>query len=57
MWTQKGGYGTKIMDAIASELPDSAWKMSALPNKQVRVTLSWCLSQVDLAKEIHLHQN
>ena len=40
---KKGGYGTKMMDAIASELPDGAWEMSALPDGQVRVTLSWHL--------------
>ncbi|MDZ8263584.1 hypothetical protein [Nostoc sp. ChiQUE01b] len=28
----KGGYGSKMMDAIASELPDGVWKMSALPD-------------------------
>lgn len=32
-----------MMDAIASELPDGAWKMLALPDGQVRVTLSWRL--------------
>ncbi|WP_375469004.1 hypothetical protein [uncultured Nostoc sp.] len=40
---KKGGYGTKMMDAIASELPDGAWEMLALPDGQVRVTLSWHL--------------
>ncbi|MEH2207081.1 MAG: hypothetical protein V7K53_23910 [Nostoc sp.] len=39
----KGGYGSKMMDAIASELPDGAWEMSALPDGQVQVTLSWHL--------------
>jgi len=29
------------MDAIAYELPDGAWEMLALPDGQVRVTLSW----------------
>ncbi|MEH2245584.1 sensor histidine kinase [Nostoc sp.] len=41
---KKGGYGTKMMDAIASELPDGGWQMSALPDGQVQVTLSWRLS-------------
>ncbi|MEH1926064.1 MAG: CHASE2 domain-containing protein [Nostoc sp.] len=41
---KKGGYGTKMMNAIASELPDGTWEMSALPDGQVRVTLSWRLS-------------
>ncbi|MEH2433829.1 MAG: hypothetical protein V7K25_06185 [Nostoc sp.] len=40
---KKGGYGTKMMNAIASELTDGAWEMSALPNGQMRVTLSWHL--------------
>ncbi|MEH2182477.1 CHASE2 domain-containing protein [Nostoc sp.] len=40
---KKGGYGTKMMDAIASELSDGAWEMSALPDGQVQVTLSWHL--------------
>lgn len=40
---KKGGYGTKMMDAIASELPDGAWEMLASPDGQVRVTLSWRL--------------
>ncbi|MBD6619094.1 CHASE2 domain-containing protein [Komarekiella sp. 'clone 1'] len=40
---KKGGYGTKMMDAIAAELPDGAWQMLALPDGQVRVTLSWRL--------------
>ncbi|MBD2523468.1 hypothetical protein [Nostoc sp. FACHB-133] len=39
----KGGYGSKMMSAIASELPDGAWEMSALPDGQVQVTLSWRL--------------
>ncbi|MEH2229991.1 MAG: CHASE2 domain-containing protein [Nostoc sp.] len=39
----KGGYGSKMMNAIASELPDGAWEMSALPDGQVQVTLSWRL--------------
>ncbi|MEH2237087.1 hypothetical protein [Nostoc sp.] len=38
------GRSTVMMDAIASELPDGAWKMLGLPNGQVRVTLSWRLS-------------
>lgn len=40
---KKGGYGNKMMDAIACELPDGAWEMLALPDGQVRVTLSWRL--------------
>lgn len=40
---KKGGYGTKIMDTIANELPDGAWEMSTLPPGEVRVTLSWHL--------------
>ncbi|MHC5745975.1 MAG: CHASE2 domain-containing protein [Nostoc sp.] len=39
----KGGYGSKMMSAIASELTDGAWEMSALPDGQVQVTLSWRL--------------
>ncbi|MBW4686468.1 MAG: CHASE2 domain-containing protein [Komarekiella atlantica HA4396-MV6] len=40
---RKGGYGTKIMDAIACELPDGAWEMLVLPDGEVRVTLIWRL--------------
>ncbi|BAY65802.1 sensor histidine kinase [Calothrix brevissima NIES-22] len=40
---KKGGYGNKIMDAIAAELPNGAWKILTLPNGGVRVTLSWRL--------------
>jgi hypothetical protein len=40
---RKGGYGTKMMNAIASELPDGVWETSALPDGQVQVTLSWRL--------------
>ena len=46
----KGGYGSKMMNAMpaagyayASELPDGAWEMSALPDGQVQVKLSWRL--------------
>ncbi|MEH1847416.1 MAG: hypothetical protein V7L25_21145 [Nostoc sp.] len=40
---KKGGYGNKMMDVIASELPDGAWEMLAFPDGQVRAALSWCL--------------
>jgi two-component sensor histidine kinase len=40
---KKGGYGTKIMNAVICELLDSAWKISAFPNGEVRVTLNWRL--------------
>jgi two-component sensor histidine kinase len=40
---KKGGYGTKIMDAVICELLDGAWKISAFPNGEVRVTLTWRL--------------
>jgi len=40
---KKGGYGTKIMDTIANELLDGVWEISVLPNREVRVTLSWHL--------------
>lgn len=39
----KGGYGTKIMNAIAAELPDGAWEILTFSDGGVRVTLSWCL--------------
>lgn len=40
---KKGGYGTKMMNAIAAEIPDGAWEMLTLPNGGIRVTLSWRL--------------
>ncbi|NEU82720.1 hypothetical protein G1O98_27665 [Nostoc sp. UIC10630] len=42
---------TAVGYAYASEIPpDGAWEMSALPDGQVQVILSWRLPSVDLAK-------
>lgn len=39
-----GGYGTKIMETITSELPEGAWSRTMLPEKGTKVQLSWDLS-------------
>jgi two-component sensor histidine kinase len=38
-----GGYGMKLMTAIAAELPEGAIERIALPEGGLRVTLSWTL--------------
>jgi hypothetical protein len=39
----QGGYGMKLMTAIAAELPEGAIEHIALPEGGMRVTLSWTL--------------
>lgn len=39
-----GGYGTKIMETIASELPQGSWSRSTVPEQGTKVQLSWVLS-------------
>ena len=40
---QRGGYGTKLMETIAVELPAGAFEKIALPEGGVRVRLTWNL--------------
>lgn len=42
---QKGGYGTKLMDTIAAELPQGAIARVILPEGGLRVELSWSQNQ------------
>lgn len=44
------GYGTKIMETIACELPEGAWERTIIPQKGTKVQLSWSLS---LKNKIH----
>jgi len=43
---KRGGYGTKLMTTIASELPDGAWERVALETGGMRVTLRWSLASL-----------
>ncbi len=36
-----GGYGTKIMETIALELPEGAWERTIIPEGGMKVKLSW----------------
>ena len=40
-----GGYGTKIMETIASELPEGIWDRTIIPEGGVKVQLSWCFKK------------
>jgi signal transduction histidine kinase len=40
---QRGGYGTKLMETIAVELPAGSFEKIALPEGGVRVRLTWNL--------------
>lgn len=39
-----GGYGTKIMETIASELPEGVWSRTTIPEEGTKVQLSWNLN-------------
>ena len=39
-----GGYGTKIMETIALELPQGAWERTIIPDGGMKVQLSWNFS-------------
>ncbi|MEM7591381.1 MAG: CHASE2 domain-containing protein, partial [Cyanobacteria bacterium P01_A01_bin.83] len=39
-----GGYGTKIMETIASELPQGSWSRTNIPEQGTKIELSWNLS-------------
>ncbi len=41
-----GGYGTKLMTTIASELPNGSWERTALETGGMRVTLKWTIETV-----------
>ena len=39
-----GGYGTKIMETIASELPEGSWSRTTISEEGTKVQLSWKLN-------------
>ncbi|WP_019508162.1 CHASE2 domain-containing protein [Pleurocapsa sp. PCC 7319] len=39
-----GGYGTKIMETIALELPQGAWERTIIPDGGIKVQLAWNFS-------------
>ena len=43
---QMGGYGTKIMATIASELPQGTWERLSLETGEMRVSLTWTIETI-----------
>ncbi|MDJ0703333.1 MAG: CHASE2 domain-containing protein [Leptolyngbyaceae cyanobacterium MO_188.B28] len=41
--SKSGGYGTKLMETVASELPGGSWERVALAEGGIRVKLTWTL--------------